>query len=311
MNEALKLEGVSKSYAEVKAVQHLDLVVNQGAVYGLLGPNGAGKTTAIRMIMDIIKPDTGQITLLGETDPEVRRNRIGYLPEERGIYRKMKVKELLVYLAQLRDVSAGEASQRADRWLERFSLTQRANDKVEALSKGNAQKVQFIGTVLHEPEAVILDEPFSGFDPVNVDLVKNILLELRDGGMTIIFSTHQMETVEKLCDSICLMHNGAKVLEGPLAKVKAERGSGSIQIEYDGRATFHQDSSLVRRFDDSGRFLEVVPTEGVSPQQILSRAQSEIEIRRFQVMEPSLQQIFLETVGVVGEERARLSAEVQ
>ncbi|MCA9756104.1 MAG: ATP-binding cassette domain-containing protein [Candidatus Eisenbacteria bacterium] len=311
MTEALRLEGVSKAYGSVQAVHPMDLLVPRGAIYGLLGPNGAGKTTTIRMIMDIIKPDTGRITLLGESDPEHRRDRIGYLPEERGIYRKLKVRELLVYLARLRSVPGQEAKVRANRWLERFSLSERAEDKVESLSKGNAQKVQFIATVLHQPEAVILDEPFSGFDPVNVDLVKNILLELREEGMTIIFSTHQMETVEKLCDSICLIHQGRKVLDGPLAQVKSERGTGAIQIEYDGRPSFHRDASLVARFDDSGRFLEVIPADGVSPQQILEAAARELQIRRFQVMEPSLQQIFLEAVGVVGEERKQLSALVQ
>ena len=311
MTEALRLEGVSKAYGNVQAVHPIDLTVQRAAIYGLLGPNGAGKTTMIRMIMDIIKPDTGRITLLGESDPEHRRDRIGYLPEERGIYRKMKVRDLLVYLAQLRSVPGREARTRADQWLERFSLDDRAEDKIESLSKGNAQKVQFIATVLHEPEAVILDEPFSGFDPVNVDLVKSILLELREKGMTIIFSTHQMETVEKLCDSICLIHQGKKVLDGPLTEVKSERGTGSIQIEFDGKPTFHRDPSLVARHDDSGRFLEVVPADGVSPTKILEAAMRQVEVRRFQVMEPSLQQIFLEAVGVVGEERKQLSALVQ
>lgn len=311
VNAALEIEGVSKAYGEVQAVHPLDLTVGRGAIYGLLGPNGAGKTTTIRMIMDIIRPDQGRIRLLGEDDPEHRRDRIGYLPEERGIYRKMKVKDLLVYMARLRSVPTREARLRADGWLERFSLLDRAQDKVESLSKGNAQKVQFIATILHEPEAVILDEPFSGFDPVNVELVKNVLLELREGGMTIVFSTHQMDTVEKLCDSICLIHRGRKVLDGPLHEVKSQRGTGSIQIEFDGRPSFHHDRALVGRYDDSGRFLEVVPAPGVSPSRILEAAAREVEIRRFQVMEPSLQQIFLDAVGATGAEASAIEASAE
>jgi ABC-2 type transport system ATP-binding protein len=302
MKEALKLEGVSKSFGTLRAVDRLDLSVEAGSIYGLLGPNGAGKTTSIRMIMDIIKPDEGTITLLGETDPELRRDRIGYLPEERGIYRKMKVRDLLVYLARLRRVTAARARSQADAWLERFELTGWAEEKIEALSKGMGQKVQFIATVIHEPEAVILDEPFSGFDPVNVDLVKSIMLEQRDRGMTILLSTHQMETVEKLCDSICLINQGEKVLDGSLKKVKSERGTNSIQIEYEGKTSFFRDERLVREYDDTGRYMELVPAPGVEPYQILEAARRDVRITRFQVMEPSLHRIFVDTVRGMGKE---------
>lgn len=300
MNEVLRLEGVSKSYGDVQAVADLHLSVPQGSIYGLLGPNGAGKTTAIRMIMDIIKPDRGTISLLGETDPEMRRDRIGYLPEERGIYRKIKVRELLVYMARLRRVDAKSARHEVDRWLERFDLAQWAEEKVESLSKGMAQKVQFIATIIHKPEAVILDEPFSGFDPVNVDLVKNILLELRGKGLTILLSAHQMETVERLCDAICLINKGHKVLDGPLKQVKAERGKNFIQMEFEGRSDFYKNPALVKRFDDSGNYLELMPADGVTPAQVLEVAARDLRISRFQVMEPSLNQIFLETVGATG-----------
>jgi ABC-2 type transport system ATP-binding protein len=302
MPEALVIRGVSKSFGDLQAVQSLDLTVEAGSVCGLLGPNGAGKSTTIRMIMDIIKPDTGTVSLLGETDPDRRRDRIGYLPEERGLYRKMKVRELLTYFAALHGMEPRHARERAMHWLERIELGAWAEAKVEALSKGMQQKVQVIATILHEPEVVILDEPFAGLDPVNVDLVKQILLDLRNQGVTLLLSTHQMEMVEKLCDSICLIHRGRKVLDGPLSKVKADRGLRAIQLEYDGRPTFHRDPSLVARAEDSGRFLEIFPAEGVDPQRILEAAIKEVRITRFEVMEPSLHQIFVETVRARGEE---------
>jgi ABC-2 type transport system ATP-binding protein len=302
MPEALVIRGVSKSFGDLQAVQSLDLTVEAGSVCGLLGPNGAGKSTTIRMIMDIIKPDTGTVSLLGETDPDRRRDRIGYLPEERGLYRKMKVRELLTYFAALHGMEPRHARERAMHWLERIELGAWAEAKVEALSKGMQQKVQVIATILHEPEVVILDEPFAGLDPVNVDLVKQILLDLRNQGVTLLLSTHQMEMVEKLCDSICLIHRGRKVLDGPLSKVKADRGLRAIQVEYDGRPTFHRDPSLVARAEDSGRFLEIFPAEGVDPQRILEAAIKEVRITRFEVMEPSLHQIFVETVRARGEE---------
>jgi ABC-2 type transport system ATP-binding protein len=302
MPEALVIRGVSKSFGDLQAVQLLDLTVEAGSVCGLLGPNGAGKSTTIRMIMDIIKPDTGTVSLLGETDPDRRRDRIGYLPEERGLYRKMKVRELLTYFGALHGMEPRRARERARHWLERMELGAWGEAKVEALSKGMQQKVQVIATILHEPEVVILDEPFAGLDPVNVDLVKQILLDLRNQGVTLLLSTHQMEMVEKLCDSICLIHRGKKVLDGPLSKVKADRGIRAIQVEYDGRPTFHRDSSLVARAEDSGRFLEIFPADGVDPQRILEAAMREVRITRFEVMEPSLHQIFVETVRARGEE---------
>ena len=214
----------------------------------------------------------------------------------------MKVNDLLLYLAHLHGVETRRARAEATRWLERFELAEWADSRNEALSKGMQQKVQIIATVLHQPEAIILDEPFSGLDPVNVDLVKTIMLELRDKGTTLLLSTHQMEVVEKLCDSICLIHRGRAVLDGPLQKVKAERGTHAIQIEYEGRPSFHRNPALIGRFDDSGRYMEVFPADGVTSQQVLEAAMREVRIHRFQVMEPSLHQIFVETVRARGEE---------
>ncbi len=302
MPDTLVIRGVSKSFGDLRAVESLDLTVETGSVCGLLGPNGAGKSTTIRMIMDIIKPDTGTVSLLGETDPDRRRDRIGYLPEERGLYRKMKVRELLTYFGALHGMEPRLARERAAHWLGRMELGQWGEAKVEALSKGMQQKVQLVATILHEPEAVILDEPFAGLDPVNVDLVKQILLDLRNRGVTLLLSTHQMEMVERLCDSICLIHHGKKVLDGSLSKVKADRGQRAIQMEYDGRPSFHRDTSLVARAEDSGRYLEILPAPGIDPQRILEVALKEVRITRFEVMEPSLHQIFVETVRARGEE---------
>lgn len=302
MPDALVLEGITKSFAELRAVDSLDLSVAGGSVFGLLGPNGAGKTTTIRMIMDIIRPDSGVIRLLGETDSEKRRRRISYLPEERGLYRKMKARELLVYFARLRGVDPAEGKRRADQWLARFELSAFADSKLEALSKGMGQKVQFIATILHRPELVILDEPFSGLDPVNVELIKSVMLELRREGTTIIFSTHQMDTVERLCDSICLINHGKKMLSGSVAEVRRRHGTNSVHLEYEGEARFLSDRALVAQAEDSGRFVEIVPAAGVSPQRILEAAVKEVTVRRFEVTEPSLHHIFIETVKAQGGE---------
>ncbi len=302
MPDALVLEGITKSFAELRAVDSLDLSVAGGSVFGLLGPNGAGKTTTIRMIMDIIRPDSGVIRLLGETDSEKRRRRISYLPEERGLYRKMKARELLVYFGRLRGVDPAEGKRRADQWLARFELSAFADSKLEALSKGMGQKVQFIATILHRPELVILDEPFSGLDPVNVELIKSVMLELRREGTTIIFSTHQMDTVERLCDSICLINHGKKMLSGSVAEVRRRHGTNSVHLEYEGEARFLSDRALVAQAEDSGRFVEIVPAAGVSPQRILEAAVKEVTVRRFEVTEPSLHHIFIETVKAQGGE---------
>jgi len=297
MADALVLERISKTYGDVRAVSALSLAVPPGTIYGLLGPNGAGKTTTIRMILDIIKPDEGSIRILGESDPDRRRDLVGYLPEERGLHRKMKVREVLLYFGRLHDVSRDQLKTEAERWLERLGLAERANDKVEALSKGMQQKVQLIATFLHQPRVIVLDEPFSGLDPVNVDLVREIILELRQRGAALLLSTHQMEMVERLCDAICLIDHGRAVLQGTLAQVKAGRGARAIQIAYEGKPSFQRDRTLVARADDFGNYMEIHPAAGIEPQQILEAAVREVRIQRFQVMEPSLHQIFVETVG--------------
>ena len=222
---ALEIRGVQKRYAEHVAVRDLSLAVPAGTVYGLLGPNGAGKTTTIRMILNVIAPDTGTITLLGKpnTDPSVL-DRLGYLPEERGLYKKMRVRDVLRFLAELKGVARKDADRRIDEWLERMTLRTADKDwgksKVDELSRGMQQKVQFIGTLLHDPELVILDEPFSGLDPINAQALKDTVVELRRRGKTVIFSTHLMDNAERLCDAVCIIARGQKVLDGSVAAVK-------------------------------------------------------------------------------------------
>ena len=265
-------------------------------MYGLLGPNGAGKTTTIRMIMDIIVPDRGEIAILGERNSSRLRDRIGYLPEERGLYRKMKVGELLLFFSQTKGMKKNEAKETIGSWLDRLDLSDWKDRKVEELSRGMQQKLQFITTVFHEPELIILDEPFTGLDPVNVNLLKEIMLELQKSGTTVILSTHLMDQVEKLCSSLCLIHRGRKVLEGPLAHIKKQYGRNSIVIEYEGAADFLHDAELVDQFDDYGNYVEVHFADGVEPQHILQRAVQEVRVSRFEVVEPSLNEIFIQTV---------------
>src|SRR4051812_21511963 len=233
MPNAIDIQHIGKAYDGHVAVRDLSLQVPEGSVYGLLGPNGAGKTTTIRMILDIIRPDSGTISLFGRpsTEPNVR-DVIGYLPEERGLYKKMQVRRMLTFLAELKGVKAGDAAKRIDQWLARFSLTGGDRDwglaKVDELSRGMQQKVQFIATLLHDPQLVILDEPFSGLDPINAQALKDAVLELRTRGKTVIFSTHVIENAERMCDAVCIIARGEKVLDGPVATVKAQHGSHNV-----------------------------------------------------------------------------------
>ena len=236
--DAIALENVTKSYDSVTAVSGVNLRVRQGAVLGLLGPNGAGKTTTIRMVMNILVPDEGSILVLGQPVSDKTRDSVGYLPEERGLYPRMKVRSLIVFFAALHGLSEDEADRRAREWLERFELSEWSEKKMVDLSKGMQQKVQFITAVLHRPPIVILDEPFSGLDPVNAATVKDIMLEMRDQGSTIILSTHRMEQVEKMCDSICLINHGRSVLDGDLRAIKQSYGKNTVHVEFTGPDSF-------------------------------------------------------------------------
>jgi ABC-2 type transport system ATP-binding protein len=292
--DAIALENVTKSYDGVHAVSNVSLRVRQGAVLGLLGPNGAGKTSTIRMVMNILVPDEGSIRVFDEPVSDKTREAIGYLPEERGLYPRMKVREVIAFLASLRGVPEAEANRRAGEWLERFDLKDWAEKEVRDLSKGMQQKVQFIAAVLHQPRLIILDEPFSGLDPVNAATVKDVMLEMRAQGTTVVLSTHRMEQVERMCDSICLINKGQNVLDGDLRAIKQSYGKNTMQFEFTGPDTFlsHPSVASVNRF---GTGAEAKLKTGADPQQILKAAlESGAQITRFELLEPSLNDIFIE-----------------
>lgn len=310
---AIDIVNVTKRYAEHVAVRDLALRVPTGSVYGLLGPNGAGKTTTIRMILNIIAPDSGSIHIFGRPSNDTRiTQRLGYLPEERGLYRKMQVRRVLKFLAELKGVSGRDADSRIDEWLERLSLKTPEKDwglaKIDELSRGMQQKVQFIGTLLHDPDLVILDEPFSGLDPINAQALKDTVVELKRRGKTVIFSTHLMDNAERLCDSVCIIARGEKVLDGPVNDVKEEHGQRNIALALEGDgmagvAAILRDNSLVKRADDSNRFFEIEMAPGADPQALLKRiVESGASIQRFEMIQPSLHQIFLQKVGAAGVE---------
>lgn len=297
MINGLEVQNVTKRYGDFFAVQNLSFQIPAATVYGLLGPNGAGKTTTIRMVMNIIRPDDGSITVLGQTMDERMKGRIGYLPEDRGLYPKMKVGELLLFLAEIKGLPRERARQAGDYWLERFDLADWKNKKVEQLSKGMQQKVQFIVTVIHEPELIILDEPFAGLDPLNAKLIKDIMLEMKDKGRTVVFSTHRMEQVEMICDNICLINKARLVLEGNLSQIKKLHGKNTVVLEYEGEGGFIGSFPEVEKIDDYGKYMEIKLKEKADPQEMLSRLVGKVRVNRFEVQEPSLNAIFIEKVG--------------
>ncbi len=298
---AIRLTGVSKRFGKKTAVRDLDLEVPRGSIYGLLGPNGAGKTTTLRIILDIIGPESGEVEVLGSTAIDSIRGAVGYLPEERGLYPKMNVLEHLIFFAELKGVARREARARSSEGLERIGLSDRAADKVETLSKGMQQKVQFLSTVLHEPDLLVLDEPFSGLDPLNVDLFKRMILERQREGATVLFSTHQIEDAERLCERVCMIAGATKVLDGRVTDVKAAAGRREVAIAFEGDAGFLQAPALVDRVRDDGRYVEVRMVEGADPQELLRRAvESGVRVSRFELVEPSLREIFIEKATAAG-----------
>ena len=291
------LSNVRKCYGNFVAVDNLSLSIQPDSIYGLLGPNGAGKTSTLRMIIGIILPDSGQITVFGEPLRREHKEQFGYLPEERGLYKKMKVLEHLVLLAQLKGLSAAEAHKRAQSWCERFELSAWTGKKVEELSKGMQQKVQFIGSILHDPKLIIMDEPFSGLDPASAVSLKDVMLELAKSGKTVLFSTHRMDQAEKLCSSICLINHGRAVLEGDLNQIKAGYGYSNVQIKYDGDAGFLKETRLVQSFNDYGNYVEARLAPGADTQELLRLASGGARVSKFEVMEPSLEEIFIAAVS--------------
>ena len=293
----LILEHVTKSFGEFTAVDDLSLQVRPGRVFGLIGPNGAGKTTTIRMIVNITVPDSGTIELLGQRMNTTLQDRIGYLPEERGLYKKMKVGEQLRFFAELKDLRGAEANKRIDEWLERLELSAWKEKRTKELSKGMQQKVQFITAVIHDPDLVILDEPFSGLDPVNVDLMKETILEQKARGKTIILSTHQMEIAEKLCDEVCMINRAHKVLDGRLREIRRSFSRNAVALQFEGGDGLLNDPALVANIRQHGEDTEVLLVPGASPQTLLKRlVESGVSISKFELVEPSLHDIFVEKV---------------
>ncbi|GIU81948.1 MAG: ATP-binding cassette domain-containing protein [Acidobacteria bacterium] len=302
MNEnskaTVKVENVTKKFGDFVAVSDLSFEIKPGRVFGFLGPNGAGKTTTIRMIVGILLPDEGKIEVLGSDSPVKVQNKIGYLPEERGLYKKMKIEDQLRYFAALKGINGSEADRRIDYWLEKMGLLQWKKKKTTDLSKGMAQKIQFISAVLHDPELLILDEPFSGLDPINVEFLIEVVSELKQQNKTIIFSTHLMETAERLCDDILLINKSRKVISGTLREVKSSFSKNLVALRIVGGDGILSDKELVAEVKDHADEKEVVLANGVDAQVLLKKLiESGARILKFECVEPSLRDVFIEKIG--------------
>ena len=302
---ALAVNAVTKQYGDFRAVDGVSFEIEEGKMFGLLGPNGAGKTTTMRMIMNIIIPDTGSVEIFGGKFIEETKNRVGYLPEERGLYPKMKLLPQLTFLGEMKGLSAADAKSLAGEWLERFDLSKWSNNKINDLSKGMQQKVQFIGTIMHSPDLLIVDEPFSGLDPVNAKFLKDILLELKGQGKTIILSTHLMDQAEKLCDQICLINRGKVVLKGSIDEVKREYSRNSVILEYNGNGAFIKSLPYVEKVDDYGNYMEIaLKNQDYSEDLFQEIAKNALKVKRFEAAETSLNDIFIDIIGGQNNEKA-------
>ncbi len=296
MDAHIELDQITKRFGDALAVDDLSLAIPRGTIFGLLGPNGAGKSTTIRMILDILAPDSGEVRLFGRSRRHDDLDRIGYLPEERGLYQKMRVRDVLLFLGELRGLDRATARPRIDDWLERVGLAERATSKVEELSKGMQQKIQLVGTVLHEPDILVLDEPFSGLDPINQGLFKELLADYRGQGRTILFSTHIMEQAEKLCDHICLISNGRAILHGELAAIKRQLRGNSYRLVVDGDRGPIGELDGVESVRDDGGTLRVLLADGVEGHELLGRLVGEWTVHEFRSEEPDLESIFIKAV---------------
>jgi ABC-2 type transport system ATP-binding protein len=299
---AVSLKNVTKTFGTVTAVNDLSLAVPRGTVYGFIGPNGSGKTTTLRMIMNIFYPDSGTIDVFGDRLSREAISRIGYLPEERGLYRKMKVRDLLKFYGDLK--SGRDESRRIDEWLERLDLAEWAERKVETLSKGMSQKVQFIAAIVSEPDLLILDEPFAGLDPVNADILRQAVLDLQSQGTTVIFSTHDMGVAEKMCDFIFMIFKGSKVLDGTLDSIQEMYGHDTLRLSCDAGAAVLEDIPGVEKLTDYGRVKELRMGGGADPQELLSVIMSRTKVTGFEIAKPSLHDIFVRIAGPEAREAA-------
>jgi ABC-2 type transport system ATP-binding protein len=295
--DAILLDDVCKSFGEVRAVDGLSVRVPAGSVYGFLGPNGAGKTTTIRMIMNIIRPDSGDISIFGDGAATGGRARIGYMPEERGLYRKMTVRKVLAYFGAIKGVTTARLNECVPRWLEQVGLGDWADKKVEELSRGMHQKLQFAVTGINDPELMILDEPFSGLDPVNQDLLKDIISGMRDEGKTIVFSTHVMHEAERLCDFILLINKGRLVVDGRLDEIRSRQKSHAVCVELEGETSFIERLPMVTRTKREGRRIDISLKEDADPQELLKALVERVQVQAFEVKVPSLHEIFVNLVG--------------
>lgn len=294
---AIRLKGVTKRFGKHTAVDAFDLEIPQGSIYGLLGPNGSGKSTTIRMIMGILLPDEGTVELFGRLPDKTRRTRVGYLPEERGVYRKMKVLDLIVFMGEIRGVAPSEGKRRAGEWLDRLGLPEWADKKVEDLSKGMQQKIQFICTVIHKPSLLILDEPFSGLDPINQDVLEEIVRDFHKQGTTILFSTHLMDQAERLCERVCLISQSKKVLDGAVRDLKKAERQGILALGFEGPDSWMAGPD-VTQIEGVGEDYHLMLADGADPAAILQRGvDAGVSLRRFELVEPRLHEIFVRHAG--------------
>jgi ABC-2 type transport system ATP-binding protein len=292
----LELEHISKSYSNKQVIDNISFSVDQGEIFGLLGPNGAGKTTTLRMMLDIIKPESGNIKVFGKELNPVSKDRIGYLPEERGLYKKSKVIELLVYLAQLKGMTKTRAVEDAESLLQSIEMLEHKDKKIEELSKGMQQKIQFIATIIHNPDLIVVDEPFSGLDPVNTQIIKNILLEQKKGGKTIILSTHMMEQAEVMCDRILMINKGMVVLNGKVKDIKNEHRNNSVFLEFDGNLSSLEGLGQIENIVRHGTYIEIFLKEGHDIQSLIQDIVTRVRILRLEQSTPSLNEIFIKIV---------------
>ncbi|WP_299091430.1 ABC transporter ATP-binding protein [uncultured Metabacillus sp.] len=293
----LYVDHVTKRFGSHTAVDQLSLAIPEREIFGFLGANGAGKTTTFRMILGLLTPSEGSITWNDKKISYEESNQIGYLPEERGLYPKLKVKDQLIYLGRLKGMSKNEALAEMDRWLERFKVPEYANKKVEELSKGNQQKIQFIAAVLHKPKLLILDEPFSGLDPVNVELLKKAVVDLKESGTSIVFASHRMEHVEELCQHLCIMHHGKPVVHGSLREIKRSFGKKNVFVQGDFDMDFLKETPGVTKFKKTSEGVELQVEHDKISQHIFQKLQNQGFVRKFALEEPSLNDIFVEKVG--------------
>lgn len=295
---ALEVKHLKKSFGKVRAVDDASFDVPEGAVFGLIGRNGAGKTTTIRMMMNIYAPDDGEVILRGSPVTEEFKQKVGYLPEERGLYKKMKVWDTLMFFAEVKGKKGKDIERRANEYLKRFQLVDRKTSKVQDLSKGNQQKIQFIATILHDPEFLILDEPFSGLDPINTDLLRQIIIDLKNQGKVIIFSTHLMDFAEKMCDHIAMIDHGKIILHGSLKDIKAKFGHRNVNITYDGNISFLKNNPIIESIQDFGNSTGITVKEESQSQELLKLLlENKVTIRRFNANDISLHEIFVRLAG--------------